>query len=103
MSSLGKFLKQATRMQQQVESVQQQLANRTVEATSGGGVVKAVARCDGSLASLKIDPQTVDPADTALLEDLVLTAVNNALTQAREISSAEMGKVTGGLNLPGLM
>ncbi len=95
-------MKQASRIQRQMETVQQALANRTVEATSGGGVVKAVAKCDGSLASVKIDAQVVNPSDVSMLEDLVLTAVNNALNQAREISNQEMGKVTGGMNLPGM-
>jgi hypothetical protein len=103
MSSIGKLMKQAQRMQQQMEKVQADLAARTVEATSGGGVVKAVARCDGTLASIKIDPQAVNPADTELLQDLVLTAANSALAQAKEISTAEMGKVTQGLSLPGMM
>jgi len=102
MSSIGKLMKQAARMQQQMEQIQSQLAQRTVEATSGGGAVKVVARCDGSLASIKIDPQAINPADAELLEDMVLTAANQALGQAREISNAEMGKVTSGLNLPGL-
>ena len=96
-------MKQATRMQQQIERVQNEMANKTVEATSGGGVVKITAKCDGSLAAIKIDPAAVNPADVALLEDLVLAAVNNALAQAKEISNAEMGKVTQGLNLPGMM
>ncbi len=103
MSSIGKFMKQAGRVQRQIEEVQVQLAARTVEATSGGGAVKAVAKCDGSVASIKIDPQAINPADPQLLEDLVLTAVNNALNQAKEISSAEMGKVTSGFSLPGMM
>ena len=102
MSSIGKLMKQAARMQQQMEQIQQDLANRTVEATSGGGVVKVVAKCDGSLSSIKIDPQAVNPADVQLLEDMVLTAANQALSQAKEISTAEMGKVTAGFNLPGL-
>jgi DNA-binding YbaB/EbfC family protein len=96
-------MKQAARMQQQIELMQQQIASRTVEATSGGGVVKATARCDGTLAALKIDPQTMNPADPQLLEDLVLAAVNNALNQASEIAKGEMAKVTGGMSLPGLM
>jgi len=103
MSSIGKLMKQATRMQRQMETVQQQLAARTVEATSGGGVVKAVARCDGSLAGLKIDPQAVNPADVQLLEDLVLTAVNNALERAKDTAAEEMNKVAGGLGFPGAM
>src|SRR5436189_3445687 len=102
MSSIGKLVKQAARMQQQMEQVQTNLANRTVEATSGGGAVKVVAKCDGSIASIKIDPQAINPADAQLLEDMVLTAANQALAQAKEISNAEMGKVTAGFNLPGL-
>ena len=96
-------MKQAARMQQQMEQVQADLAARTVEATSGGGAVKVVAKCDGSIGSIKIDPQAVNPADVQMLEDLVLTAANQALAQAKEISTAELGKVTAGFNLPGLM
>lgn len=97
------MMKQAARVQRQMEEVQAMLAVKTVEATSGGGVVKAVARCDGTLVSIKIDPQAVNPADVQLIEDMVLTAANNALEQAKEISNAEMGKVTQGFNIPGLM
>jgi DNA-binding YbaB/EbfC family protein len=103
MSSIGKLMKQAARIQKQLEAKQSELTNRTVEATSGGGAVKIVARCDGTLASIKIDPQAVTPSDITLLEDLVLTAANNALTQAREIQNQEMGAVTGGLQIPGLV
>jgi len=103
MSSIGKLMKQAARIQRQMEDVQAQLAAQTVEATSGGGVVKVIARCNRSLQAIKIDPQAMNPADPQLLEDLILTAANNALKQAEEISSAEMGKVTSGLSLPGLV
>ena len=89
-------------MQQQMEQIQAQLAARTVEATSGGGAVKVVAKCDGTVASIKIDPQAVNPADVQLLEDMILTATNQALAQAKEISNAEMSKVTAGFSLPGL-
>jgi nucleoid-associated protein EbfC len=102
MSSIGKLMKQAARIQRQMEDVQSGLAARTVEATSGGGVVKVVARCDRSLVSIKIDPQAVNPSDVTMLEDLVLTAANSALKQAEEISNSEMSKVTSGLNIPGL-
>ena len=103
MSSIGKLMKQAARIQRQMEEVQNQLAAKTVEATSGGGAVKVVAKCDGTVASVKIDPAAINPADPQMLEDLVLTAVNNALAQAKELSSTEMGKVTSGLNIPGLV
>ncbi len=94
-------MKQAQRMQQQMEQIQSQLAQKTIEATSGGGAVKVVAKCDGTIASIKIDPAAVNPADAQLLEDMILTAANQALGQAKEISNAEMGKVTAGFNLPG--
>jgi DNA-binding YbaB/EbfC family protein len=102
MSSIGKLMKQAARMQQQMEQIQNDLANRTVEATSGGGAVKVVAKCDGTIGSVKIDPQALNPSDAQLLEDMILTAATQALSQAKEISTAEMGKVTAGFNLPGL-
>jgi nucleoid-associated protein EbfC len=102
MSSIGKLMKQAARMQQQVEQIQAALARRTVEATSGGGSVKVVARCDGTVASVEIDPQALNPTDAQVLEDMIVTAANQALSQAKEVSTAEMGKVTAGFNLPGL-
>jgi DNA-binding YbaB/EbfC family protein len=102
MSSIGKLMKQAARMQQQMEQVQASLAARTVEATSGGGAVKVTAKCDGSIAAIKIDPQALNPSDAQIVEDMILTAANQALNQAKEISNTEMGKVTAGMNLPGL-
>src|SRR5512136_1492364 len=101
MSSIGKLMKQAARMQQQMEQIQSDLAQRTVEATSGGGAVKIVAKCDGTIASIKIDPQALNPSDAQLLEDMILTAANKALTEAKAIYNSELGKVTAGLNLPG--
>ena len=95
-------MKQAARMQQQMEQVQAQLAAKTVEATSGGGAVKVTAKCDGSLAAIKIDPQALNPNDAQVVEDMILTAANQALSQAKDIANAEMGKVTSGLSLPGL-
>src|SRR5258705_7690418 len=102
MPNLGKLVKEAARMQQKMEQVQAELASRTVEATSGGGAVKVMARCDGTVASIKIDPQAATPGDISMLEDLVLSAVNQALTQAKEIANSEMGKLTSGLSIPGL-
>ena len=96
-------MKQAAKMQQQMEQIQAQLAARTVETTSGGGAVKVTARCDGTLASIKVDPQALNPSDAQILEDMILSAVNSALSQAKDISNAEMGKATAGFNLPGMM
>ena len=95
-------MKQAQRMQQQMEEIQADLAKRTVEASSGGGAVKVTAKCDGTVASIKIDPQALNPADAQLLEDMVLSAINQALDKAKEISNAEMGKATAGFSMPGL-
>ena len=102
MANIAKLMKQAARMQQQMEEVQNQLAARTVEATSGGGAVKVVAKCDGSIASIKIDPQALNPSDAQWLEDMILTAANQALGQAKDISNSEMGKITAGMSLPGM-
>lgn len=102
MSSIGKLMKQATRLQQQMERIQAELANKTVEGVAGGGVVRVVAKCDQSIASIKISPEAVNKDDVAFLEDLVLTAVNQALNQAREVSNKEMGAVTSGLSMPGI-
>ena len=102
MSSIGKLMKQAARMQQEMEKVQADLAARTIEATSGGGAVKVTAKCDGTIAAVKMDPAAVNPQDVQLLEEMLLAALNQALTQAKEVSNSEMGRVTQGFNLPGL-
>ena len=101
MSSIGKIVKQAARMKLQMAELQTQLAQRTIEATSGGGAVKVTAKCDGTIAAIKIDPQALNPGDAQLVEDMILTAANQALDQAKAISEAEMGKITSGLSLPG--
>ncbi|MDR3458761.1 MAG: YbaB/EbfC family nucleoid-associated protein [Verrucomicrobiae bacterium] len=101
--SLGKLMKQAAKAQQQMALIQAELAVRTVEATSGGGAVKVVATCDGTIKSIKIDPQALNPSDAQVVEDMVLIAVNQALNQGKEISNTEMGKATAGFSLPGMM
>ena len=103
MAGLGKFLKQAQKMQAEMQRVQEELAQREVEASAGGGAVKAVAKCDGTITSIKIDPKVVDPKEVDMLEDLVLGAVTNALQTAKKTQEEEMGKVTAGINLPGMM
>ena len=103
MSSIGKLMKQAQRIQKQMEDVQANLAAKTVEATSGGGAVKVVAKCDGTVSSIKIDPAALNPNDAQILEEMLISAVNNAMGQAKEISNQEMGRVTQGLSIPGLM
>ena len=99
-------MKQAAKMQRQMQEAQEQLADQLVEASSGGGAVKVTASCDGAVKSIKIDPEAVDTEDISMLEDMVLGAVNQALDKGRETQAAEMGKLTGGMGggmgLPGL-
>ncbi len=90
------------RAQQQAGQLQAQLAARTVETTSGGGAVKVVARCDGTVQSIKIDPKVLNPEDAEMLEDMLLSAVSSAIAQGQEIQKNEMAKITAGMNLPGL-
>jgi DNA-binding YbaB/EbfC family protein len=103
MSSIGKLMRQANRLQQEMKRVQDELANKTVEGSSGGGAVKVVVKCDQTLASIKIDPSAVSPSDVSILEDLVLSAVNQALNLSREVASKDMAAVTSGYNLPGMI
>ncbi len=98
-----KLMKQAERMQRQMTEIQAALAQRTVEATSGGGAVKVTAKCDGTLAGIKIDPAALSPDDAQILEDMILTATNQALDKAKAISNEEMGRATQGFSIPGLM
>ncbi len=95
-------MKQAMRAQQQAEQVQAEMAERTVEATSGGGAVNVVARCDGSVQSIKVDPEALSPDDAEMLEDMLLSAVNSAIAQGQEIQKNEMAKITSGMGLPGM-
>jgi len=97
-----KLMKQAQTMQKDMERVQAGLATKRVEFSSGGGMVAAVATGDGGIVSLKIDPKVINPADKELLEDLVLAAVDGAIKKSREMASAEMGKVTAGMGMPGM-
>ena len=102
MSGITKLMKRAVRMQQQMELVQAALAQRTVRATNGGGAVKVTAKCDCSLAAIKIERRAFNPRGARLLENMILGAANQALNRAKKISDAEMGKVTAKLSLRGL-
>ena len=99
---LGNLMKQAQKMQEQVAQLQKELANRTVEATAGGGMVKVVANGNQQVISVKIDPTVVDPAEIEMVEDLVVAAVNEALRKAQEMTAAEVSRLTGGMKIPGL-
>jgi len=102
MPNFMKMMKQAASMQKDMERVQGELAEKTLDFSAGGGMVTATARGDGTLARIKIDPKVVNPAEVDLLEDLVTAAVDGALTAAKEMAAKELGKITAGLNIPGL-
>ena len=99
---MNDLMKQAQQMQKRMLEIREELANRTVEATVGGGMVTAVVNGQQEVVSLRIAPEVVDPEDTEMLEDLVVAAVNEALQQSQEMMSAEMSKLTGGIKIPGL-
>ena len=100
---LGNLLKQAQKMQEEMARAQEELANKTVEASAGGGMVTVTANGKQQVLSIRIERQVVDPEDVDMLQDLMLAAVNDALAKSQEMVSSEMGKLTGGLKLPGLM
>ena len=103
MGNMNKMMKQVQKMQQDMMKLQEELKERTVEATAGGGVVKAVANGKKELVKIEIKPEAVDPDDVETLQDLVLAAVNEALRQADEMAKNIMGGLAGGLgNIPGL-
>jgi len=99
---MNKMMKQVQKMQAQFAKLQEDLRQRTVETSAGGGMVKVVVSGDQEIKSIRIDPEAVDPEDVEILEEMVLTAVNDGLRQAREMVAKEMSKLTGGLNVPGL-
>lgn len=100
---LGELLQQAQRMQQRLADVQRALAERRVEASSGGGMVTAVATCDLRLAELRIEPQLFESGDRSMLQDLVTAAVNAALAEAQRTASEELARAAGpGLSIPGM-
>ncbi|MGD2271455.1 MAG: YbaB/EbfC family nucleoid-associated protein [Desulfobacterales bacterium] len=102
MKGMGNMLKQAQKLQTKMLKLQEELAEKTVETTAGGGMVKVVANGKQQIVSLQIEKEVVDPEDVEMLQDLILAAVNDALTKSQEMASSEMGKLTGGLNIPGL-
>src|SRR5512135_1386131 len=99
---LGNLMKQAQMMQEKMQKVQEEAAAKTTVASSGGGMVTVTANGKMEILSIKIEKEAVDPTDVEMLQDLVTAAVNEALKKAQEMMSEEMGKVTGGLGLPGM-
>ena len=100
--SMGNILKQAQQFQARMAKLQEELGDKTVEASAGGGMVTVVVNGRKELVSVKIDPEVVDPEDTEMLQDLILAAVNEGLARAKGMVNEEMGKLTKGLNLPNI-
>ena len=103
LGDLGGLLRQAQKMQKQMADLQEDLAKREFHASAGGGVVRATVNGARHLVGLKIDPQVVEPGEVEMLEDLVRTAVSEALKEAEDTSQSEIQALTGGASFPGMM
>ncbi len=103
MGNMNQLMKQAKKRQEQMAKLQEELEKRTVETSAGGGVVTVVANGKKEIVEIVIAPEAVDPDDVEMLQDLIMAAVNEALRQADEMVQGEMGKLTGGLSIPGLI
>jgi len=100
--NMGNLMKQAQQFQEKLAGIQEELGAKVVTGTSGGGMVTASVNGHAELVGLAIEEDIVDPEDVQMLQDLVMAAVNDGLRKAREMGKAEMGKLTGGLNIPGM-
>jgi DNA-binding YbaB/EbfC family protein len=98
----GNMMKEAQKLQAQMEKMQEEIGKKTVEATAGGGMVTVQANGKQELLAIKIDPEVINKDDAQMLEDLVIAACNEALRKSRELMQQELGKLTGGLKIPGL-
>ena len=101
--NMGNLMKKAQQLQEKIVKLQEELGDKTVETSSGGGMVTVVANGKQEIVSIRIDPEVADASDIEMLEDLVLAAVNDALYQARQMVSEEMTKLTGGIKIPGIV
>ena len=102
MNNMNQMMKQVKKMQEQMMKAQEELGTKTIEGTAGGGVVTVSVNGHKKLLDIKIKPEAVDPEDVEMLQDLVLTSVNDALSKADELANQDMGKYTGGMKIPGL-
>ena len=102
MNGMQGMLKKVQKMQSEMTKLQEELKEREVEGTAGGETVKAVVNGNKNLVSLTLSPDAVDPEDVEMLQDLIVTAVNDAMKKVDEMTEKELGKVTGGLKLPGM-
>lgn len=102
MSGFNKMIKQAQKMQQELARIQEELKTKTVEVSVGGGAVKVIATCGMRIESIEIKPEAVDPQDIEMLQDLIISGINQALEKAQQESETQMAKVTQGMGLPGM-
>jgi nucleoid-associated protein EbfC len=100
--NFGNIMKQAKKLQERMASLQEELGLRTVAASAGGGMVSVLVNGKHELVSLKIEKEVVNPEDVEMLQDLIMAAVNEGMRKAQEMAAAEMAKLTGGMNIPGL-
>jgi hypothetical protein len=103
MKNMANMMKQAQKLQTKMMKLQEEMAEKTVESASGGGMVKVVANGRQQIVSVNIEKEVVDPEDVDMLQDLILAAVNDALAKSQEMVTSEMSKLTGGMNIPGMM
>lgn len=99
---LNYFIRQANKLTEKLEKRKEELATETVEGKSGDGLVVVTANCTQEIKSIKLDPKVVDPNDLAMLEDLLIAAVNAALTASKDHMQKELGKISGGIKIPGI-
>ncbi|RLB88794.1 MAG: YbaB/EbfC family nucleoid-associated protein [Deltaproteobacteria bacterium] len=102
MQNMNSMMKQAQKLQKKMLKTQEELKIKTVEASAGGGMVKVIANGGQKIESIVLEKEVVDPEDIEMLQDLVMAAVNDALKKSQDMVSSEMGKLTGGLNIPGM-
>ena len=100
--NIGQIAKMAQQMQAQMAQAQQELAETTLEATAGGGAVRVVITGAQEVRSVEIDPSAVDPEEVEMLQDLVMTAINEAIARSKELERERMGKIAGGMGIPGM-
>lgn len=100
--NMQEMMKQARKMQEQLAQAQESMKDVTIDASAGGGMVKATVNCDLELVSIQIDPDALDPEDVDLLQDMIVAAVNEAIRGVSEVASKQMSSITGGLNIPGM-
>jgi len=99
---MGNLLKQAQEMQSRMAKIQEELAQKTVDGSAGGGMVQVTVNAQLALTAIKIDPSVINSEEKEMLEDLIMAAINDGMRKARDMASSEMSKITGGLKIPGL-